>query len=249
MFFAERIFLAEKSNFLKKMKAKCKSEKGCGGMVYRCYIKILIDIFVAVLSLIALMPVFGVIAVAIKWDSEGPVLFKQKRCGQYGRTFLIYKFRTMYKTAPYDRPVKELKNPEQYITRTGRVLRRTSLDELPQIFNMIKGEMSLIGPRPFLLAEGEVLAAREKAGITAVRPGITGLAQINGRNRISNDEKVVFDRKYVENICFLTDAAIFFKTIRYVIKRQDIYEGMLEEECQKLGQAPKTFRKWQEDNQ
>lgn len=144
-----------------------------GGMVYRCYIKILIDIFVAVLSLIALMPVFGVIAAAIKWDSEGPVLFKQKRCGQYGRTFLIYKFRTMYKTAPYDRPVKELKNPEQYITRTGRVLRRTSLDELPQIFNMIKGEMSLIGPRPFLLAEGEVLAAREKAGITAVRPGIT----------------------------------------------------------------------------
>lgn len=218
-------------------------------MVYRCYIKILIDIFVAVLSLIALMPVFGVIAVAIKWDSEGPVLFKQKRCGQYGRTFLIYKFRTMYKTAPYDRPVKELKNTEQYITRTGRVLRRTSLDELPQIFNMIKGEMSLIGPRPFLLAEGEVLAAREKAGITAVRPGITGLAQINGRNRISNDEKVVFDRKYVENICFFTDAAIFFKTIRYVIKRQDIYEGMLEEECQKLGQAPKTFRKWQEDNQ
>ena len=213
-------------------------------MVYRCYIKILIDIFVAVLSLIALMPVFGVIAAAIKWDSEGPVLFKQKRCGQYGRTFLIYKFRTMYKTAPYDRPVKE-----QYITRTGRVLRRTSLDELPQIFNMIKGEMSLIGPRPFLLAEGEVLAAREKAGITAVRPGITGLAQINGRNLISNDEKVVFDRKYVENICFLTDAAIFFKTIRYVIKRQDIYEGMLEEECQKLGQAPKTFRKWQEDNQ
>ncbi len=94
-----------------------------------------------------------------------------------------------------------------------------------------------------------MLAAREKAGITAVRPGITGLAQINGRNRISNDEKVVFDRKYVENICFLTDAAIFFKTIRYVIKRQDIYEGMLEEECQKLGQAPKTFRKWQEDNQ
>lgn len=217
-------------------------------MLYRYYIKTLVDVLLAVAVLAVVLPLFALIAIAVKLDSEGPVFFKQRRCGRHGRVFMIYKFRTMYQTAPCDRPVKALENPELYITRTGRVLRRTSLDELPQLFNIIKGEMSLIGPRPFLLAEGEMLAAREKAGVTAVRPGITGLAQINGRNRISIAEKVAFDRKYVENIRFLTDAAIFFKTIRYVLKRQDIYEGMLEEERVQVRQAPEVFKKWQEDN-
>ncbi|WP_195269668.1 sugar transferase [Eubacterium sp. 1001713B170207_170306_E7] len=199
-------------------------------MFYKNYLKYMLDICVAALVLAALLPLFVVIAAAIRLDSAGPVFFRQVRCGQDGKAFVIYKFRSMYQTAPRDRAVKELENPERYITRTGRVLRNTSLDELPQLFNIIKGEMSLIGPRPVPINEQILNEARQRTAAGRLRPGITGWAQINGRDRVSIYQKVALDCVYAEGLSFRMDMMIFLRTILYVVRRQDIFEKMPDED-------------------
>lgn len=183
------------------------------------------DIFLSFLGLIILLPVFIIISIAIKLDSKGPVFFKQRRVGIHKTYFDMLKFRTMRVDAPKDTPTHLLENPEQWITRVGKFLRKTSLDELPQIINILKGEMSIIGPRPALWNQYDLIAERDKYGANDIRPGLTGWAQINGRDELSVEEKAKLDGEYVEKIGFLMDLKCFFKTIVSVLKKEGIVEG------------------------
>ncbi len=184
-----------------------------------------IDLILAVTGLILLLPLLLAIAVLIKLDSKGPVLFKQKRVGKGKRTFYIYKFRTMRIDSPKDTPTHMLKNPEKWITRVGKVLRKTSLDELPQILNIIKGDMSIIGPRPALWNQYDLIAERDKYGANDVLPGLTGWAQINGRDELPIQEKARLDGEYVKKLSLAMDVKCFFYTIISVIKRDGVVEG------------------------
>ena len=191
------------------------------------YIKIkrLFDIILSLLGLIIFSPVFLVIIIAIKIDSEGPAIFKQKRIGIHKRQFNILKFRTMRIDTPRDIPTHMLKNSEYYITRVGKILRITSLDELPQILNILKGEMSIIGPRPALWNQYDLIEEREKYGANDVPVGLTGWAQINGRDELSIEVKAKYDGEYVEKMSLWFDLMIFSKTIFNVIKAKGIKEG------------------------
>jgi O-antigen biosynthesis protein WbqP len=188
-------------------------------------IKRIIDILLSVLGLIALSPLFLIIIVAIKLDSKGPILFKQKRVGIHKSHFNILKFRTMRIDTPKDTPTHLLEEPERHITRVGKVLRKTSLDELPQILNIISGEMSIIGPRPALWNQFDLIAERDKYGANDVRPGLTGWAQINGRDELSIDVKAKLDGEYVEKLCFEFDVKCFFETIVSILKHDGVVEG------------------------
>ncbi|WP_270657967.1 sugar transferase, partial [Eubacterium callanderi] len=181
-------------------------------MIYQKYIKRILDFSLSTVGLVILSPVYGVLVIAIKADSKGPILFKQKRVGIHKQLFNIYKFRTMAIDTPKDTPTHLLKNPDQYITKVGKFLRKTSLDELPQIFNIIKGEMSIIGPRPALWNQEDLIAERDKYGANDVRPGLTGLAQISGRDELEIPIKAKLDGEYVKNISFPFDCKMFFKT-------------------------------------
>lgn len=193
-------------------------------IMYR-YIKRVLDFILAFIGLILLSPVFCVLIIWIKIDSKGPVLFKQKRVGIHKTYFKILKFRTMRIDTPKDTPTHLLKNPDEYITKTGRFLRKTSLDELPQIINILKGDMSVVGPRPALWNQYDLVAERDKYGANDVMPGLTGWAQINGRDELEIPVKAKLDGEYVKNLGILMDLKCFVGTIISVIKHDGVVEG------------------------
>ena len=183
------------------------------------------DISISLIAITLFCPVFILIAIAIKLDSEGPVIFKQKRFGIHKKTFYVFKFRTMKVESPKYVATRDLQNPEQWITRVGAFLRKTSLDELPQLCNILVGDMSIVGPRPVVVSERDVIEAREKYGANDVLPGLTGWAQINGRDNLSTDIKAKLDGYYVKNRSLITDIKCIVRTIPYVLKRKGIVEG------------------------
>lgn len=183
------------------------------------------DISISLIAITLFCPVFILIAIAIKLDSEGPVIFKQKRFGIHKKTFYVFKFRTMKVESPKYVATRDLQNPEQWITRMGAFLRKTSLDELPQLCNILVGDMSIVGPRPVVVSERDVIEAREKYGANDVLPGLTGWAQINGRDNLSTDIKAKLDGYYVKNRSLIMDIKCIVRTIPYVLKRKGIVEG------------------------
>lgn len=188
-------------------------------------IKRLIDIILSFIGLTILSPIFLIIIVAIKMESKGPVLFKQKRVGINKTHFNILKFRTMRIDTPKDTPTHMLENPEHYITEMGKFLRKTSLDELPQIWNIFVGQMSVIGPRPALWNQYDLIAERDKYGANDVPPGLTGWAQINGRDELPIEIKAKLDGEYVEKMGFWMDVKCFVGTIISVLKSDGVVEG------------------------
>ena len=192
---------------------------------YARYGKRGLDIVLSALGIAVLSPVWLGLAAAIRLDSPGPAFFRQKRVGRGKTYFSILKYRTMRIDTPHDVPTHLLENPEQWITRVGRFLRRTSLDELPQIFNIFTGKMSVIGPRPALWNQYDLIAERDKYGANDVRPGLTGWAQINGRDELEIAVKARFDGEYVERMSFCFDARCFFGTIFSVLRHDGVVEG------------------------
>lgn len=188
-------------------------------------IKRLLDVILSLCGFIVLSPIFLILIVAIKLESKGPVLFKQKRVGIHKVHFNILKFRTMRLDTPKDTPTHLLANPEQYITKMGKFLRKTSLDELPQIWNIFIGQMSIIGPRPALWNQYDLIEERDIYDANDVPPGLTGWAQINGRDELPIEVKAKLDGEYVEKISFLMDVKCFFGTIVSVVKSDGIVEG------------------------
>ena len=193
--------------------------------MYRTFFKRLLDIILSGCAIVILSPLLLIIAVAIKIDDPGPVLFRQKRVGIHKTHFSIMKFRTMKMDTPKDTPTHLLENPEQYITKVGKFLRKSSLDELPQIFQIFTGKMSIIGPRPALWNQFDLIAERDKYGANDVRPGLTGWAQINGRDELPIDVKARLDGEYVEKLSFFFDYKCFFGTIVSVLKHDGVVEG------------------------
>lgn len=188
-------------------------------------LKRIIDIILSVIALIILLPFFIIFAIIIKVESKGPVIFKQERIGKGKKHFKIYKFRTMRTDTPKDMPTHMLKNPDMYITKFGKFMRKTSIDELPQIINILRGEMSIIGPRPALWNQDDLIAEREKYNANNIRPGLTGWAQVNGRDELEIPIKAKYDGEYVEKMSLWFDIKIFFKTIIKVFKHEGIIEG------------------------
>lgn len=188
-------------------------------------LKSIIDRILAMAGLVILSPIFLILILAIKIDSRGPVLFKQKRVGIHKRHFLILKFRTMRTDTPKDTPTHLLKDPGQYITKVGKFLRKTSLDELPQVINILKGEMAIVGPRPALWNQYDLISERDKYGANDVLPGLTGWAQINGRDELPIDVKAKLDGEYVSKISFLMDLRCIFGTVVSVVKQDGVVEG------------------------
>ena len=193
--------------------------------MYRKYGKRILDILLSGCGIVVLAPVYLVIALAIKMDDPGPVFFRQKRVGIHKSHFQIMKFRTMKMETPHDMPTHLLQNPEQYITRVGKVLRKTSLDELPQILQIFTGKMSIVGPRPALWNQFDLIEERDKYGANDVRPGLTGWAQINGRDELPIDVKARLDGEYVEKLSFAFDCKIFLGTIFSVLRSDGVVEG------------------------
>ncbi len=193
-------------------------------MYSKCF-KRLIDLILSLIGLIILSPIFIVIAILIKLDSKGPIFFKQKRVGINKSYFNIYKFRTMYTDTPKDMPTHMLNNPESFITKIGKFLRKTSLDELPQLINIIKGEMAIIGPRPALYNQDDLIELRDKYKANDIRPGLTGWAQIHGRDELEIDVKAKLDGYYVEHLSFTLDIKCFFLTVASVLKHEGVVEG------------------------
>jgi len=193
--------------------------------MYQKYAKRLIDLLLSACAIVVLSPVYLLICIAILADDPGPVFFRQKRVGIHKTHFWILKFRTMKVSTPKDVPTHLLENPEQYITRVGKFLRKTSLDELPQIFQIFTGKMAIIGPRPALWNQFDLIAERDKYGANDVRPGLTGWAQINGRDELPIDVKARFDGEYVKNLSFAFDCKCFFGTIGSVLKSEGVVEG------------------------
>jgi len=208
---------------LKSEELKDHSRKGVSP-VYLC-VKRTLDFICSLLALIVLSPLFLILIIAIKLDSKGPVLFKQKRVGIHKTHFNILKFRTMRTNTPKDIPTHQLKNPEQYITKVGKFLRKTSLDELPQIWNIFVGQMSVIGPRPALWNQYDLIEERDKYGANDVPVGLTGWAQINGRDELPIKVKAKLDGEYVKRIGLIMDIRCFFGTIFSVLKSDGVKEG------------------------
>ena len=186
--------------------------------------KRIFDFTVSLLLIILLSPVFLVVALIVLIDSGYPVIFKQYRVGKGNKLFYIYKFRTM-RVNTRNAATDDLDEAEQAITKSGRILRKTSLDELPQLFNVLTGKMSFVGPRPLIPEEKEIRRIRKEYNVYSVRPGITGLAQVNGRDMLTAEEKALFDKEYVEKQSFMLDMKILFKTVLVVLKRENILEG------------------------
>ena len=202
--------------------------------MYKKILKRLLDILLASAGIIVLAVPMGIIAVAIKADSKGPVFFKQKRVGLNKEYFEILKFRTMRIDTPHDVPTHELSDPQKWITKVGKILRKTSLDELPQLFNIFKGEMSVIGPRPALWNQIDLIEERDKYNANSVRPGLTGLAQISGRDELEISLKAKLDGEYVNKMSFTFDCKCFLKTIKSVLKSEGFAEGSTDELKEKL---------------
>lgn len=193
--------------------------------MYKRFFKRMIDVFISFFGILFLALPMLVIALAIKIDSKGPILFKQKRVGKNKKLFNILKFRTMRIDTPHDAPTHELQDPKKWITKVGGFLRKTSLDELPQIFNIFVGQMSIIGPRPALWNQYDLIEERDKYGANDIKPGLTGWAQINGRDELEIDVKAKFDGEYVEKMSFAFDIKCFFGTILSVLKHEGVVEG------------------------
>ena len=193
--------------------------------MYKHFFKRVIDFFVSRIGFIVLLLPMLIIAIAIKCDSKGPVLFKQKRVGKDKKLFNILKFRTMRIDTPRDAPTHELSDPKKWITKVGGFLRKTSLDELPQIINIILGQMSIIGPRPALWNQDDLIAERDKYGANDIKPGLTGWAQINGRDELEIPVKAALDGEYVKRMGFFFGIKCFFGTFVSVLKHDGVVEG------------------------
>lgn len=193
--------------------------------MYQKYGKRIIDVVLSLCGIIVLSPILLLLALWIKLDSKGPVFFRQKRVGKGKTYFFILKFRTMYADTPSDVPTHLLKDPQALITRSGRFLRKASLDELPQMFNILAGQMSIIGPRPALWNQYDLIEERERLGANDVLPGLTGWAQVNGRDELPIPVKARYDGEYAQHVTFGFDVKIFFKTIGNVITGKDVIEG------------------------
>ena len=193
--------------------------------MYQHFIKRLFDIIVSAVALVILAIPFAVVAILIKLDSKGPAFFRQQRMGKDGKPFRIYKFRTMRQDAPHNTATAELDNAKDKITRVGGVCRKTSIDELPQFINVLKGDMSIIGPRPVVLTETELIEMRHENGADKVLPGLTGLAQVNGRDSLSNLQKATYDTYYAQRVTFMNDFRTVVKTVWYVLLHVGIHEG------------------------
>ena len=193
--------------------------------MYNKVVKRLIDLVLSGVGILVLSPVYLILAAAIVIDDPGPVFFRQKRVGLHKSHFMIMKFRTMKMETPRDVPTHLLQNPEQYITRMGKFLRKTSLDELPQLFQIFTGKMSIVGPRPALWNQFDLIELRDQVGANDLRPGLTGWAQINGRDELPLDVKARFDGEYVQRISFLFDCKCFLGTVLSVLKHDGVVEG------------------------
>jgi len=189
------------------------------------YLKRPLDFLISLIALVILSPIFLIIAIWIKLNSKGPVFFRQKRIGKNKELFEIFKFRSMRNDTPSDMPTHLLNDPEAFITSSGKFLRKTSLDELPQLINIIKGDMAIIGPRPALWNQYDLIEERDKYGANDVRPGLTGWAQINGRDELEIPVKAKLDGNYVQNISILFDLKCFFGTITSVLRSDGVVEG------------------------
>lgn len=195
--------------------------------MYKSVIKRVIDLLLSFLGSIILLPVFFVVGVLLYLDDPGPVFFKQRRIGKNKKIFWLHKFRSMKMNTP-DVPTHLLDNPEQYITKLGRFIRKFSIDELPQVFDILIGNMAIIGPRPALWNQDDLIAERDKYGANDIKPGLTGLAQISGRDELPIEEKARLDGIYTQNITFAEDVKIFFGTIISVLKHDGVVEGKAE---------------------
>lgn len=188
------------------------------------FLKRFLDIVLSFLLLVFFMPVLVLIALVIRIIDGPKVIFRQKRVGRFGKVFTVYKFRTMILEMP-DKPTSDVYDPDSCITRTGKFLRKTSLDELPQLLNVLMGTMSFVGPRPLIVAEKNVHELRMEKGVYAVRPGITGLAQVSGRDMITHEEKVKYDLEYINNLSIMNDIKIVVRTFKAVLKGEGVVEG------------------------
>ncbi|WP_297237804.1 sugar transferase [uncultured Faecalicoccus sp.] len=193
--------------------------------MYKRIVKRILDFLISSIGFIVLSVFFVILCLLIKITSPGPVFFKQKRVGIHKSYFNILKFRTMRIDTPHDVPTHMLKDPDQYITPVGKFLRKTSLDELPQLINIIKGDMSIIGPRPALWNQYDLIEERDKYGANDVMPGLTGWAQVNGRDELEIEYKAKLDGEYVKRQSFLFDCKCFFMTITSVLKHEGVVEG------------------------
>ena len=189
------------------------------------FVKRVLDFMLSGLGMIALSPVFLLLGIFVKATSPGPVFFRQKRIGIGKKTFTMLKFRTMRIDTPSATPTHLLKDPYAYITGVGKFLRKTSLDELPQLWNIFVGDMSIIGPRPALWNQDDLIAERDRYGANGIRPGLTGLAQVRGRDELPIPQKAAYDGEYCQNIGFVQDCAIFWQTVLSVISGKGISEG------------------------
>lgn len=193
--------------------------------LYKNYTKRWLDVLICSIAIVFLSPLLAALSIWIKLDSPGPVFFRQKRVGKNKVLFTILKYRTMYTNTPHDVPTHMLNNPDTYITKSGRLLRKTSLDELPQLFNIFVGQMSIIGPRPALWNQDDLIAERDKYGVNTITPGLTGLAQVSGRDELEIDDKARYDGKYAQNITVGMDWLCFWMTVGNVLKSKGVIEG------------------------
>ena len=193
--------------------------------IYEKYVKRFLDLFLSLFGIIILFPVFLIISFFIYLDDPGPIFFTQKRVGKNKKLFNLHKFRSMKMSTPKNVPTHMLKNPKQYITRVGHFIRNYSLDELPQLFDILIGNMSIIGPRPALFNQYDLIEERDKYFANDIKPGLTGWAQINGRDELPIDMKAKYDGEYAKNISFIFDLKCFFKTFKSVIIHEGYKEG------------------------
>ncbi len=200
-------------------------------------VKRLFDIIISFVALLFASVPMIIIALIVKFTSKGPVLFRQPRVGKGGKLFNCLKFRTMYTDAPNALATCEFENPERYITGPGKILRKTSLDELPQLLNILKGDMSIVGPRPLIPKETEVHELRTSYGVYTIRPGLTGWAQVKGRDRLDSHSKSALDKYYVENRSFLLDLKILCYTVPKVLFGSDVVEGKVKKSKQAASQT------------
>ena len=197
--------------------------------IYCKYVKRVLDIFFSIILIVFSFPIMIIIGAAVRIDSSGGAIFKQKRMGKDGKIFVCYKFRTMYIDTPCNIPAKSFVGSDKYVTRVGAFLRRSSLDELPQLFNVLLGDMSIVGPRPLICEEEEMHHIRKSAGIYALRPGLTGLAQVKGRNLLCDSEKLENDKVYLDSVKLRLDIKIVFMTIGCVIGGKGITKTNIKE--------------------
>ena len=193
------------------------------------FVKRGIDFTISFVACVVLSPILIMIAVLIKADSKGPIFFGQERVGKDKKNFIMYKFRTMRVDTPHDTPTHLLEDPDKYITRIGTILRKTSLDELPQLIHILSGKMAIVGPRPALWNQFDLIELRDQYGANSLRPGLTGWAQVNGRDELSLEKKSELDGEYVKKVSLSFDIFIFFKTITSVFHGKGIHEGKLNE--------------------